>query len=245
MNARRQPAGTSVGGQWAPGSAGEVEDSLDADQQDVTIEQKSMAGARRVLDGGDFGGDLTPAINALSRDEDHRSADILIRYQGTRALGERAVIDSVSEIGTRSRLGEVFDGETRPLDSGIVHGTDADSIAYGISRHDDGSYRVRVFRESDVATELTTGDRTEHGQVRVNTLMTDRVEATGQAGGDAQAIRASVEKMADHEQGSVSVVDDAAHDHAGLGTDEDLTREFTFDDEVGPSLGDDIEVLDS
>ena len=29
MSTNRQPAGTSVGGQWAPGSAGEVEDSLD------------------------------------------------------------------------------------------------------------------------------------------------------------------------------------------------------------------------
>lgn len=31
MSVARQPAGTSIGGQWAPGSAGEVEDSLDAD----------------------------------------------------------------------------------------------------------------------------------------------------------------------------------------------------------------------
>lgn len=241
MNLRRQPAGTSVGGQWAPGSAGEVEDSLETGQQDAT-EQKSMTGARKVLAGGDFGGDLTPAINALTRDADYRSADIVTEYQGVRALGERAVIDSVSEIGTRARVGEVFDDETRPLDSGIVHGTDA---AYGISRHDDGSYRVRVFRESDVATELTSGDRTEQGQVRVNTLMTDRVEATGRPDADGQGIRDSITKMVDHEQGSVRTVDDAAHDHAGLGTEDDLTREFTFDDEVGPSLGDDIEVLDS
>ena len=31
MSVSRQPAGTSVGGQWAPGAASEVEDSLDAD----------------------------------------------------------------------------------------------------------------------------------------------------------------------------------------------------------------------
>jgi len=31
MNTNRQPAGTSIGGQWAPGAAGEVEDSLDLD----------------------------------------------------------------------------------------------------------------------------------------------------------------------------------------------------------------------
>ena len=244
MNIRRQPAGTSVGGQWAPGSAGEVEDSLETGQQDAT-EQKSMTGARKVLAGGDFGGDLTPAINALTRDADYRSADIVTEYQGVRALGERQVIDSVSEVGTRARVGEVFDDETRPLDSGIVHGADADSIAYGVSRHDDGSYRVRVLRESDVDTELTTGDRTERGQVRVNTLMSDRVEATGRVDEDAQSIRDSIKTMATHEQGSVSVVDEAAHDHAGLGTDEDLTREFTFDDEVRPSLSEDIEVLDS
>lgn len=243
MSVNRHPAGTSVGGQWAPGAAGEVDDTLSTDQE-VSAEQRSMSGARTVLAGGDFGGDLTPAIDALNRNEDHRSADVLIKYQGTRSLHEQSVVDSVSEIGTRSRVGEVFDDETRPLDSGILRRADADSVAYGLSRHDDGSYRVRVFRESDVATELTTGDRTEHGQVRVNTLMTDRVESTGQAGDDAQAIRASVEKMADHEQGSTSVVDDAAHDHAGLGTDEDLTREFTFDSEVEPSLGDEIEVLD-
>src|SRR5699024_2791622 len=31
MNTNRQPAGTSIGGQWAPGAAGEVEDALDLD----------------------------------------------------------------------------------------------------------------------------------------------------------------------------------------------------------------------
>ena len=33
MNTNRQPAGTSVGGQWAPGAAGEVDDSLDVESE--------------------------------------------------------------------------------------------------------------------------------------------------------------------------------------------------------------------
>ena len=43
MNTNRQPAGTSVGGQWAPGSSGEVEDSLDAPVEATGLGYRDMS----------------------------------------------------------------------------------------------------------------------------------------------------------------------------------------------------------
>ena len=39
MNTNRQPAGTSVGGQWAPGASGEVDDSLDVGDDRPEVEE--------------------------------------------------------------------------------------------------------------------------------------------------------------------------------------------------------------
>lgn len=244
MNPNRHPAGTSLGGKFAPGAAGEVSDTL-ADDTDLTAEDRSMAGARRVLDGGEFGGDLSPAINAMNRDEDHGSVDRLIKYQGVRSLNERQVVDVVDRFtGKKTRIGEVTDDETRPLTTGIVDDTRHDSIAYGVSRHDDGSYRVRVLIESDVNAEVTTGDRTTMTPVRVNTLVTDRVEATGDPSRDSDAIIKSMDEMIDHRESRSSSIYSAAHDYAGDGGEDEVTREFTFDPEVGPNLSDDIDVID-
>lgn len=43
MNTNRQPAGTSVGGQWAPGASGEVEDSLDAPVEATGLGYRDMS----------------------------------------------------------------------------------------------------------------------------------------------------------------------------------------------------------
>lgn len=263
MNTSRHPAGTSLGGQWAPGSADEIDDptSVDDARPDQSMQAaqsalgarlvqnaKSMRAARTVLAGGETGRDLNPAIKKLSADEDYTSADTLTRYAGVRSIVDKEIADALDggRISTQpgTTASEVFDEDSRPIVSGSVSGS-GHSQTFGVSHNGDASYRVRLLHEEDASAEVTTGDRSTIDQVRVNTLLTCRVESTGDAHRDAESIKTHIIDLSEHEEASPRVVESAAHDFAAEGH-EDLTlnRDLTYDEDAPAQLGVEPEVLE-
>lgn len=69
MNRNRQPAGTSVGGQWAPGSAGEIDDSLTSESSRTLSDEARSDLSRRFFDPDEVEG-LDAAIKP-DADPDH------------------------------------------------------------------------------------------------------------------------------------------------------------------------------
>ena len=70
MSTNRQPAGTSVGGQWAPGSASEVDDELTSGGSERTLSDE----ARQALSRRFFDPDEVEGLDAATRpdaDPDH------------------------------------------------------------------------------------------------------------------------------------------------------------------------------
>lgn len=249
MNTNRHPAGTSLGGRWAPGSAAEIDDDPAIESVDSELED-SMAAARSVLDGQDTGRDLKPAIEKMHADEDYTSADKLTLYAGMRDLEHKELVrglqaDKRIEVTPNRRpVSEVTDDQSRPLAAGHVEST-SDSTTFGLAQNPDGSYRVRVFHEDDVRAEVTTGDRTHTDFVRVNTLLTDRVERTGDAEADARAVRDSISRLTDHEEAGASRIADEGFDYVADGYEEGvLDREFSYDEQAPSTLGTEVEILE-
>lgn len=248
MSTNRHPAGTSLGGQWAPGAAAEVDDSPIED--DNAQLDRSMSSARRVLAGGETGSDLNPAIGKLMADEDYTSTDTLTRYAGVRSIADAQITAGLNDqrISTTDRAlaSEVFDDDSRPITAGEIRGSrKSGSQVFGVSHNHDGSYRVRLLHEEDVHTEVTTGDRTAMDNIRVNTLLTDRVEATGDTKADTEAIRGAITALSEHEEASPRVVDSFAHDFAAEGRDEVVAdRDITYDEEAPATYDVEQEVLE-
>ena len=166
MSVNRQPAGTSVGGQWAPGSAGEVEDGLD-DIDQVEAEQThawsqkypdATVGVGRLV--GDNEG-CAVAEDTISRREasDAFNADFSRAIRGVSHQHPEAESVSVNTDYSRAVVtGDYTNagGKTRRLDSASVSELqqvyDSDPISgYKIvaedgvySKNDRDSYEVDV-----------------------------------------------------------------------------------------------------
>lgn len=128
MSRNRQPAGTSVGGQWAPGASGEVEDALDEHEAEQAQEWAEKypdpsTGVGRLVGDNEA---CEVADNALTR----RRASAAFDAELTRAVGEvgKRHPDAVS-VGVRTDYeravitGEYTDtlGKTQRLDDQSIN----------------------------------------------------------------------------------------------------------------------------
>ena len=197
MSTNRHPAGTSVGGQWAPGSAGEVEDGLGVSRYEAELvdlaEEVGLNRGKTAVGTGDlrragqtWAMGTSRGLLSLHRDEDGKtSMRAFVRDHGPDGSDEawEGVDEEVSEVVYN------IDGyaEESPLVPvpGDLHGLEVSGSLYDDPEHDpfEDEERVREHFQTWAPAEVGTSrtDISEADMMRQDSTGYWRLSADSEA----------------------------------------------------------------